>query len=429
MDPELSPALAPPPSHDRQRRKSVSHPSARDDAWSSRRAHVVASDDGRAPRDAYSSAYPERTSRHDIEAKTSDRSRQFREQRRGYESDEGERLRRAKSHSPRRAARDAHEIPRYASPQVPSKSARAEDGYGSDHHRSSARPARAPQQYYGEDAYGSRGKSRERGVISSGGKEYAYGAAPAAMPRPPAGDYGVYKSSPLSPKPHGGSDGSRHSRHSADKPTAHGGSSAYPKDYESHRPSNRASRAPPPPAYEEKHARASAPNKSATYDDHGYPPRGRERPLPTRVYDDDDDAYGRAPRARQRQSVPPPQARSRYPEYEDDGYGAPPRRAASVNHPHHRQHQGRDGGEYDEGPGKKAYPEDRAGGPPRPRAHTAGGEDGAARPTTSAQRERQKKWGKQAGKYFMTHAVPVIKKEAVPLLTKAAQAYIQQKAR
>ena len=35
----------------------------------------------------------------------------------------------------------------------------------------------------------------------------------------------------------------------------------------------------------------------------------------------------------------------------------------------------------------------------------------------------------QAGKLFMTHAVPVIKKEAVPFLTKAAQAYFEQQKR
>lgn len=40
--------------------------------------------------------------------------------------------------------------------------------------------------------------------------------------------------------------------------------------------------------------------------------------------------------------------------------------------------------------------------------------------------KKGKKWPKQAGQLFMTHAVPVIKKEAVPFLTKAAQAYIEQ---
>lgn len=434
QDPE---PRAAPPSHDRHRRKSVSAPQGQDDLRPHRRANVVASDDGRSPRDAYGSAYPERTSRHDVEAKTSERNRQFREQRRGYETEEADKLRRAKSHSPRRAARE--EMPRKSSPQINSKSTWADDAYGADpYQRSSAKPARGGQQYYGEDAYGGgRGKARDTG------KDYYGGGASssAAMPRPPAGDYAPYKSSPLSsagsadnnplPKHHHSSSArDPPPRAAAAKPTPSYGT-PYP-DY-----SNEAAAAASPPRRSRSTRvpdHTSKPTKSAggggAYDDYGSgggggayaQHRGRDRPPPTRsAADYDDDPYERPPpRARQRQSMPPPSARGRgynAPEYDDQptgSYGAAgPRRAASVNH------HGR--GAYDEGPGGRYAAEERAG---RGRVNTAGA---GAKPATSAQKQKQKQWGKQAGSLFMKHAVPVIKQEAVPFLTKAAQAYMQGK--
>ncbi|CAN8097778.1 unnamed protein product [Discula destructiva] len=405
------PEPAAPSPYDRHRRKSVSG----DEGRAFRRANVVASDDGRGSRDAYGAAYPERTSRHDAEAKTSDRNRQFREQRRGYQAEEAENLKRAKSYSPRAAARNLSP-PRRSSPQAPpSKSAWPEEGYGSDPYRSSTKKARG-QQYYGEDPYGAAGTSRDRVV---GGKNHAYGSSPAAMPRPPAGDYAPYRTSPLSSNS-GGSD-EKQPKHSSREPRAReqpNYGSAYP-DYDPYEPPRRSR---PTRVPEEKHS-----NKPAPYDDYGYaaPSRGRDRPLPAREYDD---PYDRAPRSRQRQSMPPPHARSRYPAYEDDNYGAPPRRAASVNH-------GSRYGYEDAPPGRTGYPPDRAGGGGgRPKPTAAGGSGGlgaeaAGGAASKSQKAKQKKWGKQAGKLFMTHAVPVIKQEAVPFLTKAAQAYMQQKSR
>lgn len=84
--------------------------------------------------------------------------------------------------------------------------------------------------------------------------------------------------------------------------------------------------------------------------------------------------------------------------------------------------QGRHRG-YD-APSKKAYPDERSGSGTRTNANA---EASASRSTGSTSKNKQKKWGKQAGKLFMTHAVPVIKQEAVPFLTKAAQAYMEQK--
>lgn len=394
QDPE--PAAA--PAYDRHRRKSV--PVNADEGRHSRRANVVASDDGRGSRDIYGSAYPERSSRHDAEVKTSDRNKQFRERRRGYETEEAENLRRAKSYSPRRAAREA-ELPRNASPQAPSKSAWANDKYAADPYRASTKKGRGSQ-YYGEDPYAGGRGSREEGMA---GKDYAYGSSPAAMPRPPAGDYATYKPSAHSSAGDSDEKVHKHSRESRgrEKPS-HG--SAYP-EYEPYEPPRRTRSTRVPP--EEK----------PRYDDYGYaaPPRSsKDRPLPTRDYED---PYDRAPRSRHRQSVPPPQARSRYPDM-DDNYGAPPRRATSMNHGRY--------GDYDGVPERKAYRDDR----PSPSARTNVNADGAGAggATSSANKSnKQKKWGKQAGKLFMTHAVPVIKQEAVPFLTKAAQAYMEGKGR
>lgn len=386
-------------SYDRHRRKSV--PVNLDEGRSSRRANVVASDDGRGSRDVYGSAYPERSSRHDAEAKTSDRHRQFREQRRGYETEEAANLKRAKSYSPRRAAREL-DVPRNASPQAPSKSAWADDGYvAADPYRPSTKKGRG-QEYYGEDPYTRREGARDHGMA---GKDYLmYGTSPAGMPRPPAGDYAPYKSSPLSSAGDADEKLHKHRREprGRDKPS-HG--SAYP-EYEAYEPPRRA-----------RSARVA--EEKPRYDDYGYgaPSRGRDRPPPTRDYED---PYDRTSRGRQRQSVPPPQSRSRYPE-NDDTYGAPPRRAASMN-------QGRHGDYYDDTRSKKAYADDRAGSGSGARTNaTAGGTASGA--AGSASRAKQKQWGKQAGKLFMTHAVPVIKQEAVPFLTKAAQAYMEQKKR
>lgn len=383
------------PAHDRHRRKSV--PTNVGEVRPSRRAHILASDDGRGSRDAYGSAYPERVSRHDAEAKTSDRNRQFRDQRRGYETEEAANLRRAKSYSPRRAAREA-DLPRNASPQAPSKSAWADDKYAADPYRPSGKKGRV-EQYYGEDPYAGGRGSRDR---SMAGKDYVYGSSPGGLPRPPAGDYATYKSSPLSSAGDAEEKVPKHSRESRgrEKPS-HG--SAYP-EHEPYEPPRRT-------------RSTRVPEEKPRYDDYGYtaPPRSKDRPLPSRDYDD---PYDRTPRSRQRQSVPPPHARSRYPDM-DDNYGAPPRRAASVN-------QGRYG-EHDL-PERKAYRDDRPS--PSGRTNVNTGAAPTAGATSGASRtNKQKKWGKQAGKLFMTHAVPVIRQEAVPFLTKAAQAYMEGKKR
>lgn len=393
-DPE--PAAA--PAYDRHRRKSV--PVNVDDVRPSRRANVVASDDGRGSRDAHGSVYPERVSRHDAEAKTSDRSRQFREQRRGYETEEAENLRRAKSYSPRRAAREA-DLPRNASPQAPSKSAWADDKYAADPYRPSTKKGRG-QQYYGEDPYAGGRSSRDHGMA---GKDYVYGSSPGGMPRPPAGDYAAYKTSPLSSAGDSDEKAHKHSREpkAREKPSR---GSAYP-EYE-------------PPYEAPRRTRSTrVPEEKPRYDGYEYaaPPRSsKERPLPTRDYDD---PYDRSTRGRQRQSVPPPQARSRYPDM-DDNYGAPPRRAASVNHGRY--------GDYDP-PERKAYRDDRPSPGARTSVNASTAAAGAGATSSANKANKQKKWGKQASKLFMTHAVPVIKQEAVPFLTKAAQAYMEGKKR
>lgn len=412
-----------PSSHDRHRRRSVPANNV-DEVRHSRRANVVASDDGRGSRDIYGSAYPERSSKHDAEAKTSDRNRQFREQRRGYETDEAENLRRAKSYSPRRAAREA-EVPRNASPQAPSKSAWAKDDKyaAADPYRSSSTKKGARgQQYYEEDPYAARRAPREH---ATAGKDYVYGSSPAGMPRPPAGDYTVHKSSPLSSAGDADEKLPKHSRESRgrEKP-GHHSSAAYP-EYETYEPPRRT-----------RSARVPDSKKPAAYDDYGYaaagpPPRSsRDRPPPTtRDNYEAADPYDRASRSRQRQSVPPPQARSRYPDM-DDNYGAPPRRATSMNH------GSRYADDYDvPSESRKAYRgDDRAspvgGGAARTNVGGAtAGAGGAAGASRTSNSNKQKKWGKQAGKLFMTHAVPVIKQEAVPFLTKAAQAYMEGKKR
>lgn len=92
--------------------------------------------------------------------------------------------------------------------------------------------------------------------------------------------------------------------------------------------------------------------------------------------------------------------------------------------------------EYDAPDSRRAYRggDDRPspGGAARTSVGGGGGSGaaaGAAGASKSSNANKQKKWGKQAGKLFMTHAVPVIKQEAVPFLTKAAQAYMEGKKR
>lgn len=87
--------------------------------------------------------------------------------------------------------------------------------------------------------------------------------------------------------------------------------------------------------------------------------------------------------------------------------------------------------DYDVPDSRRAYRgDDRPSPGGAARTSVGGGGGGAAAGASkSSNANKQKKWGKQAGKLFMTHAVPVIKQEAVPFLTKAAQAYMEGKKR
>lgn len=433
--------------HRRHRRKSVG-----DEALGGRPSHrkskatVVPSDDGVGYGGA--AAYPEApTSRHDVEAKTGDGHKRFRDKRGGYETDEAQHMR-SKSYSPRGAEREVDQH-RHASPQVPPKSAWADDAQHApenDLHRSAttgSKKSRHTPQYYDEDAAlrSRHSKSRDYGAA---GHDYTTATG---MPRPPMGDYSPYAASPHSSSR--GSDekvGKKHHRETPYHGTGYGQPEADPAEpprhSRHHRPAeDRAAAAAayhddrhaaqPPPARGEprgRHRQAPPPESlddpyaaAAAAPPKPHPPRARHQRAPPPA-DNPYDPYDRAPppRARQRQSMPP-QGRSRYADgYESDAYGAggppPHRRAKSVNHREPRHAGG----------GDERAP--RGGGSPAlDPAATAGMTSSQKKAAhKAAKAEKGKKIGKQAGKMFMTHAFPVIKQEAVPFLTKAAQAYFEQ---
>lgn len=451
-------------SHDRHRRKSAlvdpEEPRPRRNTHGG--VNVVASDDGSAypygggggdgaRGDIYGSSYPGRKSRHDVEYKNDDSNRRFREKRGTWETDEAEKLRRAKSYSPKRAAREAEAAPRRVSPQAP-KSTWPEDEYAAQaglgsqhHHRSSKKGGKGGGAgYYDEDPYASyyasqapRGKKSDRG-----GNAAAYGdyATPSAkdMPPPPMGEHAPYKSSPLNSYPEAAAEKpSKHHRSKRDKDYYGTGYDDYtapmPKaagtsyDRGGYGAAAAAEETPPRRSRHSKHHDDRA---AAGMDEYGYPPqpqaRGRHRAQTTGDYGDSD-PYDRGapppPRPRHRQSMPP-QPRSQYPDADpyDDPYGqqAPRRRATSVNY-------GRQGGDRYGGGGRDSYYDDgygRGGGSPSGSSGAGAGAAGGKKGN-----KKSKAYAQQAGKLFMTHAVPVIKKEAVPFLTKAAQAYFEQQKR
>lgn len=453
-------------SHDRHRRKSAlvdpEEPRPRPRRNTHGGVNVVASDDGSAypyggnsSHDVYGSSYPGRKSRHDVEQKTGDRDRRFREKRGTWETDEAENLRRAKSHSPRRAAREA-EAPRRVSPKAP-KSAWPEDDYAAQaaagsHHRSSKKGSKAPpQQYYEEDPYASYYASQAPPAPRGGSKKTdrgGYGYAPAAeeMPRPPMGEHAPYKSSPLGSYPEAAEDKkpSKHQR-KRDKDyygTGYEDYAAAPKgaagtSYGGYgaaaAAATAADEAPPPRRSRHgKHHDDRVGGGGGGMDDYGYPPqpqaRGRHRGQPAGGDYGDTDPYDRAPRPRHRQSMPP-QSRSQYPDDPyDDPYGgqgaaAPRRRATSVNY----GNQDRYGG-GDPRRDQQQYYDDAYGGGAGGRV-ASGSPSGSSGSKKNGGNKKSKAYAQQAGKLFMTHAVPVIKKEAVPFLTKAAQAYFEQQKR
>ncbi|KAK7721480.1 hypothetical protein SLS63_009594 [Diaporthe eres] len=458
-------------SHDRHRRKSamVDPEAPRPRRNTHGGVNVVASDDGSgypygangARGDVYGSSYPGRKSRHDVEQKTGDKDRRFREKRGTYETDEAEKLRRAKSYSPRRAAREA-EVPRRVSPQAP-KSTWPEDEYAAQagaapHRRSSKKSSKAPQ-YYEDDPYASyyasqapRAKKSDRG----GNAGYDYAPSAEEMPRPPLGEHAPYKSSPLNnsyaevpdekpSKHHRKRDkdyyGNGYDDYAAPKAgtsydrgggygaaAAGAGAGAGGAAAAAAAPTATAADDAPPPR-RSRHGKHH--DDRAGADEYGYPPqpqaRGRHRPQPAGDYGDTD-PYDRAPppaaRPRHRQSMPP-QSRSQYPEDPyDDPYGqaaAPPRRrATSVNYGNQDRYGGGGGG------GRDQYYDDaygRGGGSPSGSSGSKNKNGGGGNP------KKGKAYAQKAGNLFMTHAVPVIKKEAVPFLTKAAQAYFEQQKR
>lgn len=404
-------------SHDRHRRKSGPSANPGDELKSSRHANVIASDDGsdfyrRATRDPY--AYPERASRHDVEQKTSDRSKKFRQKRGTWEADESQNLRRAKSHSPRRAAREV-ETSRNPSPPTATKSAWGDevDPYG----RTSNKKSRAAPQYNDPEPYATDyGKSWGR---DAGGYDYTS----AGMPRPPMGT-----AAPAEDKP------SKHSRRSGRE--KHHTSNPYEDDPYAAAGYDRG--ATSTFADDEKPSRRSHHSSKAAreeVDPYSSQSRGRHRSVPFGA-EDYEDPYARSappPRAQHRQSMPP-RTRSRYGEdpgpdggdYEDPYYSsASRRRAASVNHGAYYGSADRYARDPRERRNPQYYDDDRYG------RSSSGGSGGspadAAGGSSSSKKQKGKQWQKQAGKLFMTHAVPVIKKEAVPFLTKAAQAYFDQK--
>ena len=441
-------------SHDRHRRKSAladpEGPRPRRNTHGG--VNVVASDDGsgypyggNSSRDAYGSSYPGKKSRHDVEHKTSDRDRHFREKLGTWESDEAENLRRAKSYSPRRAAREA-EAPRRVSPQAPKSTwpdddddyaAQAGPGPGS-HRRSSKKKSKGPQDYEDDpyaSYYASQPPPSQAPRTSKGDRvKTGYDYAPSAeeMPRPPMGEHAPYKSSPLNSHAEEDEKPSKHHRKRGkdyygagydDHATARAGTGYDQGAYAAAAAPAPADDAPPRRPRHSKHH-----DDRAGADDYGYPPqaqnRGRHRPPPAAGDYGDTDPYDRAPppaRPRHRQSMPP-QPRSQYPEdpYEDP-YGqaaAPRRRATSVNYGKQDRYGGGGGGD----PRGGQYYDDGYGG-------GGGGGGGSRKQPNGGNNKKGKAYAQQAGKLFMTHAVPVIKKEAVPFLTKAAQAYFEQQKR
>lgn len=430
------PDSQPSSSHRSHRRKSV--PAADlSEPKSSRHANVVASDDGsefyrRSTRDPY--AYPERTSRHDAEGKSGDRNKKFREKRGTYETDEMQNLRRAKSHSPRRAAREV-EAARNPSPPTTKSTwggADAADLYGRS---SSKKSSKVPQKYYDTDPYtADYGSSRGRDAG-------AYDYTSAGMPRPPMGGAATASAAAPEEKP------SKHSRRSKHH---HSNANPYEDDYAATAASyDRGGAAAAAYPVDEKPSRHRSHHSSAKpRDDPVDPyaaasssPRGRHR---GEVADYEDPYGGGArsappPSRKNRQSMPP-RTRSRYDgageadagpggDYGEDPYynPTPRRRAVSVHHGggYYGDRYGSDPGRERRAP-QQYYDDERYGGA---RASPGGspGAGGAGVGRTSSKKEKGKQWQKQAGKLFMTHAVPVIKKEAVPFLTKAAQAYFEQK--
>lgn len=435
-------------SHDRHRRKSamVDPEGPRPRRNTHAGVNVMASDDGSAypygangSYDGYGSSYPGKKSRHDVEYKTGDRDRRFREKRGTWETDEAENLKRAKSHSPRRAAREA-QAPRRVSPQAP-KSTWPEDEYAAQagagsHHRSSKKGSKGPQ-YYEDDPYASyyasqsqapRGKKADR--------NYGYAPSPEEMPRPPMGDNAPYKSSPLSSFPEAEEKPSKHHRKREkdyygtgydDYNASKAGTSYDRAGYGAAAAAAGAGAAEETPApRRSRHGKHH--DDRAGMDDYGYPPqsqgpRGRHRAPPAGDYGETD-PYDRAPRPRHRQSMPP-QPRSQYPDDPyDDPYGgaaAPRRRATSVNY----GNQDRYGGGRDQ----QQYYDDAYGGGGGGGGRGASGSPSGSSGSNKKGNKKSKAYAQQAGKLFMTHAVPVIKKEAVPFLTKAAQAYFEQQKR
>lgn len=465
-------------SHDRHRRKSAlvdpEEPRPRRNTHGG--VNVVASDDGSAypygggggggdgSRDIYGSSYPGRKSRHDVEYKNDDSNRRFREKRGTWETDEAEKLRRAKSYSPKRAAREA-EAPRRVSPQAPKSTwpedeyaAAAQDGLGSSkhHHRSSNKKGSkhgGASQYYDEDPYASyyasqappppRGKKdRDRG----GNAAYDNYATPSAkdMPPPPMGEHAPYKSSPLGSYPEAADEKPSKHHRKRDKDyygtgyedyTAPKAGTSYDRGGGYGAAAAEETPAPPRRSRHSKHHDDRAAAGMAGMDEYGYPPqpqpqapRGRHRAAGD--YGDTDPYESRAPppRPRHRQSMPP-QPRSQYPDDPyDDPYGqaAPRRRATSVNYGRHGG-----GGDRYGGGGRDPYYDDgygRGGGSPSGSSGAGAAGAGAAAGGKKGNK-KSKAYAQQAGKLFMTHAVPVIKKEAVPFLTKAAQAYFEQQKR
>lgn len=406
------------------RRKSIPVNSA--DTRPSRRANVVASDDGsdygygRNSRTVYgSSLYPERLSRHDVERKTSTRDKNFRDKRSTWAEDEARNMKRAKSYSPQRATRDMEaQLPRKQSPPAKS-SIWPEDDYT----RKSGKKGTA-QQYYEEHPLADYGKTRDRGA--------AYDYPSAGVSRQPMTDRSPYKIS----APSVDETPSRHSR-GREKVYHDSGYDDYPKTTKGY---DRGFAAEKSSSRSHRHSKAREDQgawESDPYSDQPQAPhRGRYRPDATATaattpggIGDYSDPYDRAtPTARQRQSLPP-RARSRYAEDDtaayEDPYGPPRRRANSVS----QGARGRDRyGDPDVATGTRnrkdpyyyddQYARGSPGGSPGPDPGVASG---------SSSKKKGKKWPQQAGKLFMTHAVPVIRKEAVPFLTKAAQAYFEQR--
>ncbi|KAK7731790.1 hypothetical protein SLS53_008611 [Cytospora paraplurivora] len=408
-----------PSPRDRHRRKSIiADPN---EPRSARRSvpagvNLVASDDEheyphtKSSRDAYGSSYPDRTSRHDVESKTSDRDRHFRDKRGNWETGEAHGLRRAKSHSPRRGAREAEAgSSRNASPHA-SRSGRPDDDYAqaAGHHRSSKKTS-APKQYYEDDpraGYTANPPSRSR-TRGGGNDEYDYAPgrpSAAEMPRPPMGDRNPYESAHLASQPAPDEKPSKPSRR-REKDYYGSGYDDVPKNGARYDRGGYSDAEELPRRSRHSKRDDDKPRRG----DAGYAApssqRGRNRSQPAKD-DYEDDPYDRVQhRPRHRQSLPP-QPRSRYPEDPyTENYGKssqPPRRAASLNHGDPRKSQ-----IHEDGYGR-----------------TGGSGSGGS---SSRKDKKNKNWQKQAGQMFMTHAVPVIKKEAVPFLTKAAQAYIEQK--